>query len=265
MNQRKRIQVTPLGSMGWIPIPERHTAAYQVHLPDVDLFLDAGTGLSRLVEKPVVEKDLEKPVVLLLSHFHLDHTAGLIYLPALFPRRRMIIAAPGVKVYGESAAAIIDRLVAPPFFARPLSASLPNLEIVDLVPGRNRIAGLDIHCRVQKHTNPSLGIRLGNDLAYITDTGVDPETVAFAAGCPLLMHECWGRGETVAASGHSHLEGVLETARQAGVDHLMLIHLNPLLGEEEITGLEKTARQGFPTAAVARDLVPWPLAPGDGS
>jgi len=256
------LRVIPLGAMGWMPGHEHHTAAYQVLGTEVDLILDAGTGLSRLAKQTPQDAGGEKPVVILLSHYHLDHTAGLIYLSALFPARRIIVAGPGKAVYGESAAAILDRLIAPPFFAHRLQQANPGLHVVDLVPGENHIAGLRIECRRQRHTNPSLGIRINDGLAYITDTGCDDGTVDFVSGCPLLMHECWGRGEAVAASGHAHLEGVVKIAARAGINQLLLVHLNPLQTKAEINQLAATARREFPATSVAADLVPWPTAPG---
>lgn len=262
MTGTSRIRVLPLGGMGWMPRYNNHTAAYRVDGHDVELILDAGTGLCRLADLPGAKLHKHHPILILLSHFHLDHTAGLIYLSALFPRRRIIVAAPGKAVYGESAAAILDRLIAPPFFARSLNQANPSLEVVDLAPGENRIAGLRIYCRIQTHTDPSMGIRIGNELAYITDTGCDAATVQFISGCPLLMHECWGRGEAVAAAGHAHLEGVIQIARQGGIEQLLLVHINPLMTQAEINDLEAAARQEFPASAVARDLIPWPMAPG---
>ncbi|MBN1197613.1 MAG: MBL fold metallo-hydrolase [Candidatus Aminicenantes bacterium] len=245
-----------------MPRYNHHTAAYRVEGYGLELILDAGTGLCRLADLPGENAAELPPALILLSHYHLDHTAGLIYLSALFPRRRIIVAAPGTAVYGESAAAILNRLIAPPFFAHSLNQANPDLEVVDLAPGENHIAGLRIQCRIQTHTNPSMGIRIGNELAYITDTGCDAATVEFISGCPLLMHECWGRGEAIAASGHAHLEGVIQIARQAGVDQLLLVHINPLLTKSEINELEAAAQREFPDSAVARDLVAWPMAPG---
>lgn len=253
------MQVIPLGCMGWMPRHDNHTAAYLVRGLKTELILDAGTGLCRLADMAANVPESE-PVVMLLSHYHLDHTAGLIYLSALYPRRRIVIAAPGKAVYGESAAAILDRLVGPPYFAHRLSRGLSQLEIIDLVPGENHICGLTIHCRLQTHSHPSLGIRIEDRLAYITDTGCSTATAEFVSGCPLLMHECWGRGDEVAASGHSHLEGVLGIARQAAVKQLLLVHINPLMTQSEISDLETAARREFPATAIARDLVPWPHA-----
>ncbi|HDP94872.1 MAG TPA: MBL fold metallo-hydrolase [Candidatus Aminicenantes bacterium] len=258
MTGAEKMRVLPLGGMGWMPRHNNHTACYRVEGYELDLILDAGTGLCRLADFAGSHEHEEQPVLILLSHYHLDHTAGLIYLSALFPRRRIIVAAPGKAVYGESAAAILDRLVTPPFFAHRLNRANPGLEVVDLEPGENDIAGLRIHCRIQAHTNPSMGIRIGNELAYITDTGCDAETMEFISGCPLLMHECWGRGESVAAAGHAHLEGVVQIARRAAVEQLLLIHINPLMTKSQIDELETTTRREFSATAIARDLVPWP-------
>ena len=53
--------------------------------------------------------------------------------------------------------------------------------------------------RQDRHTNPTLGIRVGDALMWCTDTEADPGTAAFARGVRVLAHDAWG---LPAAPGH---------------------------------------------------------------
>jgi ribonuclease BN (tRNA processing enzyme) len=88
-----------------------------------------------------------------------------------------------------------------------------------------------------------VGIRIGDDIAYVTDTVIDQGVVDFVRGVKLLLHELWlDDAETPAAeaarTGHSYASGVIQIAEQAGVGSLMIVHHHPLRSLAEI---EKTA------------------------
>src|SRR5659263_677628 len=76
---------TLLGSGGWIPTARRETTCAILSLPEALFIFDAGTGLARLLEERFrPEYEAAREVHLFLSHYHLDHIAGLVYLLALF-------------------------------------------------------------------------------------------------------------------------------------------------------------------------------------
>ncbi len=64
------------------------------------IMIDAGTGVSRLVERPDLVDGIES-LDILLSHFHLDHIAGLAYLPAIELSSRTTVWGPGKLLYGQ--------------------------------------------------------------------------------------------------------------------------------------------------------------------
>jgi ribonuclease BN (tRNA processing enzyme) len=68
-----------LGSMGWMPSRDQQTACVLVELQDDLVLLDAGTGVANLALCTNVLGRHERLHVL-LSHYHLDHMAGLMYL-----------------------------------------------------------------------------------------------------------------------------------------------------------------------------------------
>jgi ribonuclease BN (tRNA processing enzyme) len=213
------------------------------------LLIDAGTGVQRLVEDPQLMDGVERLDVV-LTHFHLDHVAGLSYLPAL--PLRPTLRGPGRVIAGIPTSEILDRLFGSPLFA----ATADELAQIEEIPhGPFEIGPFRIATRVQRlHTDPTLALRIGDALAYCTDTAADPSNADFAEGAGLLLHEAWypqasTNDETHTASGEAG-----RIAREAGVRRLVLIHVNPLLRSDEELAL--AARAEFPDTSVGQDLVP---------
>ena len=89
-----------------------------------------------------------------------------------------------------------------------------------------------------------MGIRIGDELAYVTDTVVDEGTVGLARGTKLLLHEVWMTDDELAtdevgAVNHSNVSGVAEIAKAAGVDRLMMIHNHPKRTAEELSDMAR--------------------------
>ncbi len=257
--------------MGWIPTGNRHTCCYCLEYEENDtlIIFDAGTGLARL-DEPWGKELLARcsKVILLLSHYHMDHVAGLSYLPYFFRGKEFHIAGPGQSIYGKSAREIICNLISPPYYGRSLSDFPMDLEIHDLGVGATTIGGVNIETILQAHPNPSIGIKVENHVCYITDTPCTEATTQFATGTRLLMHETWldtagfkeliGKGKATPAAlsilnSHSAVQNVAGIATAAGVKSLLLIHLNPAYNEERLGAMEQAARYGFPHSRLAKD------------
>ena len=93
-----------------------------------------------------------------------------------------------------------------------------------------------------------MGIRIGDAIAYVTDTTVEEATEPFVHGVELLLHEVWltdeeAKRDPVEHSRHSHVSGVAETARRAGVGCLMPVHHQPGRSRDEIRNLVKEMRR----------------------
>lgn len=237
-----------LGSGGWFPTARRATCSALVRDGDRGLLLDAGTGLGRLAERPELLEGLAS-LDLVLTHFHLDHVVGLAALPALPAALRPALWAPGELLgYGPSLP-LLERLLGRPLFAAPLDALVR--EVRELPAGPIELGPFRLETRAQRlHADPTLGLRLGNRLAYCTDTERDEGTVAFAAGCRVLCHEAWH--PTDAGPGHTSAADAGRIAADAGVERLVLIHVSPLVADEDALGA--AAQAAFPAATVGRDL-----------
>ena len=236
-----------LGSGGWIPTSRRETCCAYLREGDSVLLIDAGTGVSRLVEDPGLLGGAQS-LDIVLTHFHLDHVTGLSFVPAL--PLKPTIWGPGMRLAGKSTASILARLFGSPLFG----ASLEELAAqVREIPDTGFEAGpFSIASRVQRlHTDPTLGLRIG-EMTYCTDTAADPETAEFAAGSRVLLHEAWYAASATEDQTHTAAGEAGLLARQAGAQELVLIHVSPFqLSDEE---LGAPARSEFAATRVGEDL-----------
>jgi ribonuclease BN (tRNA processing enzyme) len=258
-----------LGSGGWIPTTRRETCCAFLREGSHVLLIDAGTGVQRLVEQPDLLTGVQSVDIVLthfhldhivgLTHFHLDHIVGLSYLPALSLPEPPVVWGPGQLLAGSSTPSIVQRLLSPPIFSAPLRAVLSD---VREIPGG---AGFDVGpfsmaTRVQKlHEGSTLALRIGDLVTYCTDTAPDPGNVEFASKSRILLHDAWYAQESSEDGNHSAGGDAGRIAREAAVDHLMLIHINPLQESDEALGA--SAAREFPNAHVGVDLQALPLDP----
>jgi ribonuclease BN (tRNA processing enzyme) len=244
-----------LGSGGWIPTTKRETCCAFFREGSHALLIDAGTGVQRLVEQPDLLRGVEE-VDVVLTHFHLDHIVGLSYLPALSLLEPPTIWGPGQLLTGASTPSLLERLLSPPLFSAPLGEIARAVREIRLK--EFDIESFPIATRVQAlHAEPTLALRIADVLTYCTDTAPDPGNVGFAAGSRVLLHEAWYAQESSEDGNHSAGGDAGRIAREAGVDHLVLIHINPL--QESVEALAASAAREFPNARVGVDLEELPL------
>ncbi|MBJ7329812.1 MAG: MBL fold metallo-hydrolase [Solirubrobacteraceae bacterium] len=233
-----------LGSGGWIPTPQRQTCSALVRAGDGALLIDAGTGIGHLQRHPELLDGVTQ-LDLVLTHFHLDHVVGFAYLPAT-PR----VFAPGQLHFGEPSEQLLTRLVGAPF----LGGQAPWREVVEIETDMITTAVGEVRLRRQdRHACPTLGIRIGDDLAYCTDTAFDEGTAAFADGVRVLAHEgWWHEADPQHVDNHASGAEAAELARIAGVQELVLIHVHPL---GDPAAVEADARAVFPSSRLGEDLL----------
>jgi ribonuclease Z len=240
------IDASLLGTGGWMPTAQRATACVLLRSAQDALVIDAGTGIQRLVTEPDYLHNVRR-IAVVLTHFHLDHVCGLLYLPAL--ERRMTVWAPGMWLYGRPSERVLAHLLRPPISPSERH-ELP--EVAELVSGRQRIGTFDIVARAQpRHWAPSAGLRVGNYVAVVTDTGYDPGSVDLAAGVDTLLHEAWSSSrEPIAADMDSTGADAGRVAAAAGAKRLILIHLNPRVDQDRVL---EDARDVFREARLGVD------------
>ena len=212
--------------------------------------IDAGTGIGRLVERHGLLDGLER-LDILLTHFHLDHLAGLAYLPAIGICEQTTVWGPGQWLYDRSTASLLDHVSHEPFHPVPLEAQ--DIEVRDLPGSEIELSGVRIAMRRQdRHSAPSVGFRFDDALAWITDTAFDPASAPFAEGCALLAHEAWFLAAAPRNPDiHSSAREAASVAESAGVDRLLLIHLPPF--ERSVDALLDEAAATGPRVQLACD------------
>jgi ribonuclease BN (tRNA processing enzyme) len=258
------MQVTLLGTRGWMPGDARETTCFACRDGDSLIILDAGTGLRRLLEPTHAGLfDGVSTIHLLLTHFHLDHTCGLAYLPAVFTGRKVVVHAAAAEITGVQPEAAVAGLLRKPYNPRNWD-ELTDYSLKPLVAGANDIAGHRVMVRPQQHTDVSVAYRIDDAVALATDTVTDPGTAEFSAGVGLLLHEAWynaGDPRTdqepaalrAGFAAHSEVSDVARLAAQADVGRLVLMHLNPLHDESYYAALGAAGRAVFARTEVRAD------------
>jgi ribonuclease BN (tRNA processing enzyme) len=223
-----------LGAGGWIPTGTHATCSALLREGDAAVLIDAGTGVERLVAERSLLDGVAR-LELVLTHFHLDHVAGLAYLPGLrgaggVPPR---IWGPARALTGGSSDDVLRSLYAPPFYDADFG--LIASEVREL--GEEQSVGpFTLRTRLQGgHSTPTLALRFDDLLSYCTDTPYDAGNVELARGTRVLMHEAWAAdGSPEATEIHSSGLDAGRVAAEAGVERLVLIHLHPRGGHEAV-------------------------------
>jgi ribonuclease BN (tRNA processing enzyme) len=247
--------LTILGGGGWFPAYGRETACALLRNGDRAIMIDAGTGVGRLVERPNLMSGLRR-LDILLTHFHLDHLAGLAYLPALGVCEQTTVWGPGRVLYDTPTHTLIGQVSHEPFHPVPLEEQ--DIEVRDLPAEELELDGVRVGIRRQdRHSAPTVALRFDDELAWITDTAYDPDSARFAHGCKLLAHEAWFTSSRPRNPDiHTSAAAASQVAVEAEIDRLVLIHLPPF--KESVEALVSEARAEMPEALAGQDGIDLP-------
>jgi ribonuclease BN (tRNA processing enzyme) len=255
-----------------MPTLARQTVAHLIETRRGLVFLDCGSGIARLHD-PMFKEMLQRHqrALVLLSHWHQDHVQGLAALPFFLGHMEVTVAGPGPQITGEKAADVLARYGGAPLLSQPMpewgGLFRGGFEIVDLRAGKQNVGGEKVEVIPQPHTHPSIGLRV-RDVSYITDTVERDESIAFAKGSAVLLHDAWLDNEGHAAAGaealaHSTATGAARIARAAEARQLVLTHLNPAYDVARLERMFLAAAAIHPATQLATDMASFSFTAAD--
>lgn len=250
------VKLTLLGTGTPTPIPHRGGSSYLLELGDRTILFDCGPAcVRRLLD---IGFDLRRITDLFLTHLHYDHCVDYGYL-VLTRWDQGVGRIPDLDVYGPAPVANMTELLfgesgvyGPDLAARTLhpgshffhearGGKLPRLRpqpVVTEVADGSSIEGdgwrLDTAEVV--HVQPQLtclAYRLTTDsgvsIVFGGDTSPTPKLTDLAKGADVLLHMCHMDNNSVTdprvtETCSGHLDAA-RTARDAGVDTLVLVHI----------------------------------------
>lgn len=227
-----------LGINGPFPAAEGATSGYLAVQGDTCVALDMGSGtLAALTARTPPEK----LAGVLLSHWHYDHCSDL--LPLIYRMESLVVQ--GVKPLDVYAPVDKRSLV------RQAVLASPAFCLHDVKPGEALLLGdMQVQVGLARHPVPAVMYRLtadGRSLCYTGDTNEVEGLAEFAQGANLLLADgLFPESAWTAAKPHLSAQKAAQLAQQAGVEQLVITHLNPAI---DPAGLLREAR------AVRQDAV----------
>lgn len=212
------MEIVFMGTNGWYDTAAGNTISVLVNSRSCHVILDAGNGIYKADQ---YIKD-DKPVYLLLSHFHLDHIEGLHVLNKFrFDQ--------GLRIYGQKGTRkVLDTIVNEPFTV-PLARLPFPVEVHELSSGPYKIP-FALECQFLDHASPTMGYRFeldGKAVAYIPDTGICENALKLAADVDLMIAECAHLpGERSPEWPHLNPQDAADIAIAARARQLALVHFD---------------------------------------
>lgn len=225
------MNLTVLGSGTSIPHPERSGSGYWLETTGGTLLLDCSSAVPlRMAQEGL---DWPKLDAIWISHFHLDHCAGLPpflagtkHVEEMKKRTKplKIFGPPGIKDLMIGFNGVNNfRLLEQPFPVEILE--IEELEKFEILPGVEAVA------MSTPHTGESHAIHIrdmgGKTLVYSADTGFSETLSSFARGADLFILECtFVRDKPV--KKHLELAEAIFLIRKAKPKRAMLTHFYPV-------------------------------------
>ena len=241
------MKVVFLGTNGWYDTETGNTVCTLVETDNYYIILDAGNGIYK-VNRYISNR---KPIYLFLSHFHLDHIAGLHIL-------NKFSFDQGMRIYGQVGTKdILDTIITEPYTV-PF-AKLPfKVEVYELPEGLHNIPFL-VKCKFLLHSSKCLGFRFeldGKIITYCPDTGICENAIELAEDADLLITECFFKmGQRNAEWPHLNPEDAAQIAKEAKAKKLALLHFDANIYKtiQDRKQAQEKARETFNNTLAALD------------
>jgi len=239
------------------------------------VLVDCGSGLPRLAPRLAPDPASAADVLVLLTHFHLDHLMGLPGFPLLYRAgTRLQIAAAAASEGGGTVASVLRTLLGAPLWPVDLAQLPAHVDCQDLAAASGdrplRRGGLEIRWAPLPHPGGCTAFRVdepatGASLVIATDAEWDHAPPAMLADfthlcrhpapCDLLLCDGQYDGQTIAARrgwGHTSWSRAVALAREVGAARLLLTHHDPEDDDATLLAREQALQAELPSAALAR-------------
>lgn len=258
------MKLTFWGVRGSAPVCGRSMVKYGGHTPCASIIssekhviiIDAGTGIHRLGEN-LMKQNSQKNfhVHLVLTHFHLDHTLGLLFFTPLYSERFEITFYTPLE--SEEAQKTLSLLMGGRFFPVDFSETESKKEFKRVSSGDFNIGNVQISHIPLNHPQGSFAYKFyekEKSVVFATDTehpkkGIDKRLATFARKADIFVYDSTFTPEEYNQGkkgwGHSTwLEGT-RIAEKADVKRLYLSHFNPFHSDKMIDVMVNNAQKKF--------------------
>jgi ribonuclease BN (tRNA processing enzyme) len=214
-------QIIFLGTNGWYDTDTGRTVSILIDTAKCYFILDAGSGMYKL-DKHILE---QKPIYLLLSHYHFDHIVGFHFLFRFgFKQGITIIGQEGIKDD-------LDKVICAPYTVGFKDYAYP-VKVHDFEEIKSNLP-YEVQMFKLRHSKECVGYRFNIDnkvIAYCADTGYCDNAILLADRADILIAECAFK-EVIDKDAAPHLDPLLAAtiAKKAGAKKLFLIHFDASL------------------------------------
>lgn len=244
------------------------------------IVFDAGTGLRTLLPR-LASSTADSPVLMLFSHYHLDHLAGLpSFAPLYDPAWHVVFAAPPCE--GVTAEQAVSLLTGKPLWPVRFRAQQRFDVLPPVCETPYRHGPFDVRWCAVHHNNGCHAYRVderatGASMVFATDLewgkSTGPERAALLRLCrepspaDVLILEGHDDTETLAGWGHSTWQEAVSIAQAAKARQLVITHLSPTDDDATLDRREARLQDAMPAARLGRQGLslawgpPWPQTP----
>lgn len=214
------MRVIFLGTNGWYST-FNNTTSTLIESKDHYVILDAGNGLYKICD--YIKED--KPILLFLSHVHLDHIIGFHVLNKF--KFKQVVKIIGYKGTKKNLNNIIKHPYTSPFEEIPYKIEILEVEENDYE------YPIPFSCKLLLHSDKCLGFRIKLEnkiITYCTDTGVCDALYELSNNADLLISECsYKIGQEEWGWPHLKPEEIATVARKSNTKVLIITHFDASL------------------------------------